>query len=186
MLKQLDSIQLTLPETRLNSFSTVMLLRFLKESCFAVIFAVLAFQQSCIHCQTYYWDLPQRPTNLQGWKKTQDGTVLVVGAWMLNKGESTEGKTFGVTLLDVQPAQLCGRGPFGEPGSARVTFKFYRASTKEALCQTTIDVYGTNLGGNLRCPENADLPPSISIDSYNAKDGWVAFSLAGTVGDIRW
>ena len=165
---------------------SVMLLRFHREYFLTVLLVAGAFQLSCTRRAPYYWDLPQRPTTLRGWNKATQGTVLTVGSWILSKGESTEGKTFGIKLIDVQPAQICGRGPFGEPGSAKLEFMFYRTTTKEQLCRTTIHVHGTNLDGNLNCSESANLPPSIGIDSYNAKDGWVAFSLAGTAGDVRW
>ena len=163
-----------------------MLLRLHVKFFVASLLVVWTFQSSCTRCEPYYWDLPQRPTTSQGWSKTTQGTVLTVGSWVLTKGETTESKAFGIQLIDLQPAQLCQRGPFGEPGSAKLEFLFYRTSTKEQLCRTTIYVHGKILSGNLDCPEDADLPPSIEINAYNSKEGWVALSLTGTVGDARW
>jgi hypothetical protein len=145
--------------------------------------ALLLLLSGC--CSTYYYDLPSRPTNVQGWNKSTFTTVLTIGSFVLNKGESTERDNLGVTFVDLKPARLC-KGPLSEPSATQIKLKFYKPSDRRVLCETTIFLPGSSDSGNLDCHGNPELPPGVAIRSYNAKDGWIWLELLSTAGDSRW
>jgi hypothetical protein len=137
-------------------------------------------------CRPDYGDLPSRPAQVNGWKKSTFTTVLIIGSFVLNKGESTENEKLGVTLVDLKPSILCKR-PLSEPSNSQIKLRFYNPSNKQVLCETTI--YGPssgNISGNLDCPDKSDLPLGFRVRSFNAKDGWGWLELTSTVGDVRW
>jgi len=147
--------------------------------------ALALFISGC--CRTYYYDLPTRPSNLQGWKKqsSSTSTVLTIGSFLLEKGQSTENEKLGVRLVDVKPARYCV-GLLSEPSTAKIVLQFYRPSDKQLLCETTASIGGMSSSGNLNCSDESELPPGIAIRSYNAKEGWVWLELLSSVGDARW
>ena len=137
-------------------------------------------------CRTYYYDLPSRP-RVQGWKKqsSSTSTILTIGSFLLEKGQSTENERLGVRLVDLTPARHC-IGLLSEPSSAKIVLQFYRPSDRRVLCETTESIAGISSSGNLNCPDESELPPSVAIRAYNAKEGWVWLELVSSVGDARW
>ena len=148
------------------------------------IVALLLLMGGC--CRPYYTDLPSRPAKTDGWKKSTFTTVLTIGSFVLNKGESTESEKLGVTLVDIKPSVLC-KGPLSEPSNSQIKLRFYKPSNRQVLCEAT--VFGGSSGSisaNLDCPNKSELPMSLYIRNFNTKDEWIWLELRSTVGDVRW
>jgi len=127
-------------------------------------------------CRPYYYGLPSRPTAVEGWRKKTENGYASICSLVLNKGESSESQQLGVTLIDIEPGRYCS-GPLSEPSATKIMLKFYKPSTGQVLCETTIFAIGASGGGSLDCPDKSELPPSFSIRSHNAKDKWVWLEL---------
>lgn len=82
----------------------------------------------------------------------------------------------GVTLVDIEPGRYCSR-PLSEPSATIIKLKFYKPSTGQALCETTIFAIGSSGSGSLDCPDKSELPSSFSMPSHNAKEGWIWLEL---------
>lgn len=149
-----------------------------------IVSVLLLTESGC--CRPYYGDLPSRPAHVNGWNKTRFNTLLIIGSFVLKKGESAENEKLGVRLIDLEPSRVCGY-VFAEPTNARIKLSFYDPSNHATLCNTVINAVGSfNASGNLGCPANDKLPPGFQVRSFNAKDGWVWLELTSTVGDARW
>lgn len=123
-------------------------------------------------CRPHYYGLPSRPTAVEGWRKKTENGYTTICSLVLNKGESSESQQLGVTLIDIEPGRYC-YGPLSEPTSTKIKLKFYKPSTGQVLCETTIFAIGASGGGNLDCPDNSELPSSFGISAHNAKEKWI-------------
>ena len=148
-----------------------------------LIIAIYLVSGGC--CRPYDTSEPTRPEKVQGWNTSKNGTILIVGSFILNKGESTENAKFGVKLIDLTPRIICS-GPLAEPSPGKIKLRFYRTSDKQVLCDTTISAIGISGAGNLDCLDNPELPPGYAVRAINYKQGWVWLELTATVGDSRW
>jgi hypothetical protein len=150
---------------------------------FALIVTVLITAPGC--CRAYYSSLPARPVQVDGWKQREEGTLLTLGSFVLNKGETTENKKLGITFVGFEAARICST-PLSEPSPAKVRLRFYTPSDQHTLCETTILIPNGALsgGGNLDCSDTA--PPGFSIRSYNPKEEWIWLEISTTKGDTRW
>jgi hypothetical protein len=131
-------------------------------------------------CRPWQEPQPTRPSNAVGWKRSRDGTVQVLGQFVLNKGETTVGDRLGITVTNISPLINC-LTPMQEPPAKEVTLKFFNPSNQQILCETTV----REGGGTLQCGKPTNLP-TISVNGINTRDGWIWFDLRTTVGDETW
>lgn len=137
-------------------------------------------------CRPYYTDLPTRPAQVNGWKKSTFSTFLIIGSFVLSKGESTENGKLGVTIVDIQPSLLC-KLPLAEPGHSQIEVRFYKPSDRGVLCETMIFAGSSgSVSGNLNCPDQSEMPPSFTVRNFNAEDGWLWLELTAQMDDPRW
>ena len=120
---------------------------------------------------------PVRPEKVRGWKEIRDGTVVSIGMFVLNKGESTDNGELGVKVVDIIAPKPCSEGYASEP---KVVLQFYRPSDGKVLCDEAIfGEGGTFMGTGPPYPHcKPDLGLSaISVNAINTKDNWVWFDL---------
>jgi hypothetical protein len=145
---------------------------------FAFSFVLMLAAGGC--CQSWQQPQPTRPSRVDGWKRMKDGTVQILGQFLLHKGETTTGNKLGVTVTDITPQITC-LTPLQEPPMKEFTLRFFNPSNQQVLCETTV----REGGGRLQCGKPTNLP-TISVNGINTRDGWVWFDLRTTVGDETW
>jgi hypothetical protein len=120
---------------------------------------------------------PARPDKVRGWKEIRDGTVVSIGMFVMNKGESTDNGELGVKVLDIIAPKPCSDGYAGMP---KVILSFYRPSDNKVLCDEAIFTEGgTSMGTGppyAHCTPEVGLS-AISVNAINTKDNWVWFDL---------
>jgi len=127
-------------------------------------------------CGPYYYGLPSRPTAVEGWRKKTENGYTTICSLVFNKGESSESQQLGVTLVDIEPGRYC-YGPLSEPSATKIKLKFYKPSTGQVLCETTIFAIGSSGTGSLDCPDKSELPSTFRIWSHNAIEKWIWLAL---------
>ena len=147
---------------------------------YACLSGLLLFASGC--CRPNYRPSQSRPMQSHGWESRAKGRLLTIGSFVLGIGESTENNRLGVTLLSLEPGKICYSPIPTESTTDKIKLRFYRPSDRRILCETTIFAYGGSVSGNLACPPDPDLPPSIYLPSYNVKAGWIWLELTTTVG----
>jgi hypothetical protein len=125
------------------------------------------------------WEQPQptRPGVTKGWQPYKNGTLKVLGEFVLSEGQSTESDSLGVEILKISPLVEC-LGRFEESPKKRVTLRLYRPADKTTLCEATIG----EVSGLLPCKNGHELP-SVSVNGINTRERWVSFGLAQTVDE---
>jgi hypothetical protein len=146
---------------------------------FSNIFTLLLIMCGC--CHPYDNNQPKRPSSVQGWKSSVDGTILTLGSFVLKKGEYTENNKIGVKFIDLKPRIICS-GLFSEPRPGEINLRFYRPDDQRVLCDATIFTLGTSGSDNLNCPWSEDLPTTVYVRAINTEDGWVWLDLRTSVG----
>jgi len=120
---------------------------------------------------------PARPEKVAGWKVIHDGTVVIIGTFVMNKGESTDNGELGVKVVDIIPPKPCSEGYAAMP---KVVLSFYRPSDGKVLCDEAIFTEGgTSMGTGPpypHCKPDVGLT-AISVNAINTKDNWVWFDL---------
>ena len=129
-------------------------------------------------CKEWQQPQPKSPESTHGWESKRKGTVIMLGEFVLNEGQSTQSESIGVQVVKISPLITC-LGPLEEPPRKRVTLRVYDPrSANKVLCETTI---GED-SGSLPCATGNSLP-SVSINGINTKDRWVHLSLNSTAVD---
>src|SRR5687767_6665695 len=75
-------------------------------------------------CRPWQEPQPARPSQVVGWKRSREGTVQILGQFVLNKGETTTGDKLGVSVMNISPLTDC-LTPLQEPPAKEVTLKFF-------------------------------------------------------------
>ena len=135
---------------------------------------------SCVYagcCSPQEQAQPARPEKVSGWKEVQESGFVIVGTFVLSKGESTDNGKLGVKVVDIIPPKACSEGYAAMP---KVVLSFYRPSDGKVLCDEAIFTEGGTLMGTgppyPHCKPDVGLS-AISVNAINTKDNWVWFDL---------
>jgi hypothetical protein len=117
---------------------------------------------------------PPYPTNVVGWKESEQNGVHYLGEFVLKKGEATKNSKVEIRALEFLPPEACREaGEF--QGLARVKLQFIQTSNNLVLCEKE---FGETQSGVFpkECGENLGIT-AIGIRAINLKDEWVFFNL---------
>jgi hypothetical protein len=117
---------------------------------------------------------PPYPTDVVGWKESEQNDVHYLGEFVLKKGEATKNRKVEIRVLEFLPPEACREaGEF--QGLARVKLQFIQTSDNSMLCEKE---FGETQSGVIpkECGENLGIY-GIGIRAINLKDEWVFFYL---------
>lgn len=116
---------------------------------------------------------PTRPTQVRGWEPSEVGSTNIKGAFVLEKGQSTDNGKVGVKVIDIYPAQC---RLLDSPKMPKAKIQFYKVSDQTIICESTFDRGGNRLDLPDVCKENLEWSV-IYVSDINYKEKWVAFDL---------
>lgn len=143
-----------------------------------VLVGILALSfGGCCQLSPQVRDTPTRPDIKSSWNERQYWGVKSLGPLILNKGESSDNGSLGVTVVDFIP-RSCNSFFSHTPKPSQVVLQFYRPSDNQVLCTVTLSSRtNTSIDGEEMCGTKTGVSV-VGINGINAKDGWVSFNLS--------
>jgi len=136
--------------------------------------AIVLCEVGCQECSVEReFNHPVRPSNTHRWNAFQDGSVTVVGDFVLGTGESVDNGKVGLRVVDLTSAR-CSLTREPETPTARI--QFYNVGDQKLICESTFRPGNVLLNNSQMCGETFYWS-AISVGAINAKENWVAIQL---------
>jgi hypothetical protein len=148
------------------------------KGCFVLICLLCIFIQSCPRKEERIE--PAYPTEVAGWKETNEHGVRTLGAFVLRPNEIADNGKLRIKAIEILPGNMSADyGSYGR--QAKVKLQFAQSSDQKFLCEGIfLDMSSMDLSSD-KCGSALESygVTTIYIRAINVRDKWVHFSLGG-------